>query len=294
MHWKMVLPACLAAVMLLPAAQALSVSIDQESPITLPASAPLSVPFTVTVDCVNDVLLGLAGNPAAVGSYAVEVTLSGPSWVAAEPVTINVDTSACLTAVPDLAISEGGAINVAATPEAPGMTTQPVTLDANGAMATTDIQVEYVPGYMFMVDETFPLEVGHHGANFSAVIHQFANARSMAMFEILEPADCVAVSGLPEFYVADDTQLGGSNESMLPVTIRVTPRCEDWEEDTFTFKTWNHFLDDGAVKTSDQEITWTFMSAHDDHDESADSPGVGAVALFGLLAAAFVAVRRRQ
>lgn len=287
------LPACVAAAMLVPVGQALTISIDQESPITLPAAAPLAIPFTITVECLEDVLLGVAGDPAGVGSYAVEVTAAGPTWLTAEPVTINVDTSACLTAVPDLAISEGGAISVVPLASAPGMSMQTLTLDANGATAATDVQVEYVFGYDFIVDQEFPLDIGHDGANFTAIIHQFANARSMAMFEILAPAECVTVAGIPEFYVADDAELGGDNESMLPVTIRVTPRCEEWTEDSLTFKTWNHFLDDGAMKTPDEEITWTFRAAQDEDSESEDSPGVGALAVLGLLGAALVVLRRR-
>lgn len=293
MHWKALTAAAFAVMMLAPGGHAISITIDEESPITLGAGNSTALPFTITLDCVEDIIL--SGAAADFGEYTATITPTGPSWLALAPMEMTIDGSACLTAIPSATISAGGSIDLTPNATAPGMSLETLMLDADGAMASVDVQVEYVPGYEFVVDGTFPMELGHDGESFGGVIHQFGNARSMAMFEIIDAGDCVTVTGLPEFYVADDSELAGDLESEVPVTLTATPKCEEWTESSFTFKTWSHFLDDGAAKTDDMEITWTFTPAEHEHEEeSEDSPGAGVLlGALGLLGAAFVIARRR-
>lgn len=288
MQWKTPIVLLSIAMLAAPAANAVSISYDGEDPTTLAVDGATDLPFTVTVDCVEDLLLA--------GSASAEVTVTipdAPAWLNFTDATLTFDGTNCITGASQT-ISQGGTLSVTPDASAPGMVPTGITLDADGATADANIQVDYKPGYSFDVEGNFPMEVPADGTSFPATIHLFGNARSMAMFEVLERPECVSVSGVPDFYTAQDADLAGDMEEMVPLTISVTPCGGEWTEDKFVFKTWSHFLDAGEMKTEDVEITWTFQPAADTVTEGEEgSPGFGLVGLLAALGAAFIVRRRR-
>lgn len=297
MSWKPILATFLLLGAMVPSAQA--VTFDVPSQTTLGAETTTALSFNLTVSCQDFLDEGtLTGGGSA--EYTVTVT-EPPAWLNATDATVTFDATGCVTN-PTGSLQESGSIDLATAAGAPGMTPTTITLstDDGGATQDTDVQVEYVKGYMllFPADE-FPLEIGGEAETFNATIHLFANARSMAMFQVVEKPEYLSVSGLPDFKTVGDDELAGDLEFMQEYPITVTPPSSgSWEEDSITFTTWSHFLDDGDMKTEDETITWTFTNAapaQANGDDSNDSPGGGVVLVgLGLLGAAFVALRRRK
>lgn len=297
MSWKPVLATLLLLGAMVPTAQ--GVAIDAPASTTLAATGGTAISFNVTASCSE---LAEADPITGMGDVDYTVTATDlPEWLNATDTTVTFDASACITGgSPTGSLQESGTIEVTPTAAAPGMSPTTITLEADdGATADTDVQVEYVHGYMLMFDaEAFPMEVGGDEETFNATVHLFANARSMAMFQVVEKPEYLSVTGLPDFKTVGDAELAGEMEFMQTYPITVTPPSTgSWEEDSITFKTWSHFLDDGNVKTEDQTITWTFTNAGPapSDDESNGSPGGGVVLVtLGLLGAALVALRRRS
>lgn len=297
MSWKPLLATFLLLGALVPSVQGVSIS-PPDATTTLAAEGTTALSFNVTASCDEFVPDAITGQGTV--EYTVTATAL-PAWLNASEATVAFDATGCLTN-PTGSLQESGSIDLTTAAGAPGMAPTAITLEADEGAATADadVQVEYVKGYMLMFPaDAFPMEVGAEATTFNATVHLFANARSMAMFQVLERPEYLSVSGIPDFKTVGDEELAGDMEFMQDYPITVTPPTTGtWEEDSITFKTWSHFLDDGNVKTEDETITWTFVNtapAQTGGDDSNDSPGGGVVLVgLGLLGAAFVALRRRK
>ncbi len=277
--------AALLAFMLLPVAAAQTITPD-EDPAVLTPEGITSVGFTASESCLSIATDIITGGTNAAIDYAVTYPagLTGP-----DTVTVTYSGADCLG---DLSGNVDGtsSLDITALPEAPGMASLQVAV-GDGSLP---VQVDYIKGHTFTVDTTFPIEVGAEPVTWNATLVVDSNADTMVMTLTDEKAQFGSIGGLFPFknFIAPPPE--GTTET---IQFTYTPTATDWEEDKIVFTMWSHFIDDGDMKTPDDTIEWTFVNVNDhgSQDEGKkDSPGLGAVALVGLLGAAAVALRRRS
>lgn len=287
--------AAFAAMILLTQASAVTLSAgDDATMTTIPANGSAEIPFTVTVDCLQDVLVGTL---EGMGSYAVTVTGTASVGTITSPgTTVSFSPDDCADPTAGGTATKAGVLSVSDAGSV-GMEKIEVALDANGATDIANVIVDYAPGYDFTFEGGPTFEVSEDSISFPAEIAITANAMSMAMFQVTEAPKFGIIEGLPEFMNVASPLVSG--DGIVPLEITYTPTSSNWESDSITFTTWSHFINDGSMKTQDQVITWTFNNANagpggaGSSSENKESPGAG-ILIVGLGILAAVAVARRS
>lgn len=291
MSWKKASLAILALMLLAPAANAEVTATPDETLTAIAPDATTTVPFTATMACTDFVDEGtITGMGSSVQSFAVTYPagLSGPATV-----DVSIPGEPCLTS-PTGSSSAAGNLPVTAEATAPGMTRLDITLTASDDTASTiSVQVGYRMGHSLIIDREFPIEVGAEPVTWNGTLTVTANADTMVMTQTTEKAQFGTVGGVFPFKNFLDP-MNTVNEVQIMFTY--TPSATEWTDDKMAFTLWSHFMDDGAQKTDDDMIEWTFVNTNDhggEPDDSKGSPGFGALSLIGLVAAAAFVARRR-
>ncbi len=240
--------------------------------------------FSVSVGCATILQAG--------GSSTVAVNVSAPVWMGATGTDVELDPTGC---IPGGSVAGNGTITYAPTNAAPGFQPAEIAITAmlgdETGETTTTAQAGYRPGYQFTFAPGTTIMVTNASESVTMQITVTANADTMLMFEAVEGA--MGSVAIPTFINVVD-QIG--QETTLTQDLTYTPPLDDWTEDTFIFKTWSHYMQDGDLKTPDQQVTLVFVndlppgSGGDSEEE--ESPGVAVPILIGALAAIAIARRR--
>lgn len=267
---------------------ATGIVVTPEAPLApiAPGSAG-SQAFTAEVGCFEMVLGG--------GSTTLNISVVGPSWAGASAQSIELSPADCPTASGVLNVT--GSIDYAISASAPGMAPESVEVTASIGdslgTATTSVTAGYRGTYTLGTDTEFPVQVTEDTVTFNILLTVDANADTMVMFATDDEVQTMGTIAVPTFLNFRD--LSGPTTSEVSVTY--TAPTAAWEQDRFQFTTWSHYLNDGAVKSPDQVITWSFDNAGtttgNGADEGEDSPGAPLVLLSLALVGVAMVLRRR-
>lgn len=235
------------------------------------------------------------------GSSDVTVSVDGEGYVTADDATVELDATECVGSTSGI-ISGDGTVTLEPVDDTLGLKAFNITFSASlGESSDTDevqgVQLDYLPGHDMdpAGDQTF--DVTNGTITFPLEVEITANAKSMVMFERIS-ASAGSVSGFSSmvFDVPNDVR----EETFQ---VKWTAPSGDWDEETVTFYTYSHCLDDTNTLPCDEhqpaDVTWTFVNAGGSSGDNTtggddkDSPGlplVGAVVAIGLVALA----RRRS
>ncbi len=289
--WTLLATGLFAAAMLVPgtAAQAQLPGVElvfEEPAGPVPYDGTTELNFTATIGC-----LGILTSS---GSTDLEVTTDGaPAYLGIQNKTVSFDEADCVAGSGVLTITDS--LSMTPTSEAPGLSTTEVTIvaahgDASDS-STIPITVDYKMGYTWATNITFPYEMTGESVTFDLTLTVDTNAVTMVMFESVTAPLGILPAPFP--YTFNDPMANSTH------TVQITYQAPlgDWTNDTAVIKTWSHYLNDGAVKTADEEMTFTFTraaGAASGGDDGKDSPGVALPVMLALLGAAMVVARRRS
>ncbi len=273
----------------------------QGTGVTLSATAPegnipyagtTEIPFDLTVGCVTLLEAGLTTqSPSPSASIVAE---NAPAFLGIENTTVAFAAGDCAGTSGSAVAS--GVISMTPTMEAPGMSTNEITLLATigggTASTTVPITIDYKMGYTWATNITFPYEMTGDSVTFDLTLTVDTNALTMVMFETVTAPLGILAAPFP--YTFNDPI------AMNNHTVQLTYQAPvgDWTNDTAVIKTWSHYLNDGALKTADENMTFMFTrapgTASGGNGDGKDSPGLALPAIVALLGAALVAARRRN
>ncbi len=289
MSWKKAGLALLAAMLLAPAAHAdVTITPDEELAAINPEGTA-TIGFTASLAC-SELVPGVVTGG---GSQSESLTLTYPEGLTGpETVDLSFSGSPCASN-PTGSTTTTGSIDVTALASAPGMEALNIAAASHDTAAgALTVQVGYRMGHSFIVDVEFPLEVGDEPVTWNGTLTVTANADTMVMTLKEKKSEYGTVSGIFDFKNFRDIPAEGSTETIM---FTYTPASQGWETDSSEFIMWSHYINDGAMKTPDETINWTFVNTQSADEEPAKgSPGFGVVALMGLLGAAAVTLRRRD
>ncbi len=287
--WTLIAAGLLVGALLIPggSAQTAGVTLSFETPAgPLPHNASSELPFTATINCVG--VLSSGGS-----TDVVIATDNAPAYLGIQNKTVSFTNTDCLN--PSGSVDVSDSLTMTPTADAPGMSTMEVTFTASHAgasdSATIPITLDYKMGYTWSTDISFPYELAEDSVTFNITLMVDTNAVTMVMFETVEAPLGILTPPFP--YTFNDPM--AQNTHVVEVTYQAPVGA--WTNDTATLKTWSHFLDDGGLKTPDEQMVFTFTraagtSANGGDDK--DSPGIALPGLLALLGAALYVARRRS
>ncbi|MGB0651869.1 MAG: hypothetical protein ACPGQL_01605 [Thermoplasmatota archaeon] len=251
------------------------------------------LPFTVDVGCA---IFLEAQDPSTTVTVGIP---DAPSWLSVSDVSVAADPAACLSGAGSTTLS--GALSLSPGSDAVGMTNTPLTVTASvgefTSTSTADIKVAYKMGYTHTMNLTFPYTVpeGTEKVLVEYVATVDANAPTMVMWDHVQKP---VLGGMPAPFPHTFQDPVAENE--FTFILEYTVPDGKWTNETVILKTWSHYLEQGDLKTDDEEIVLTFIngdtgSSGSGNGDGEDSPGVALpVLLLGLLAVAGVVARRRS
>jgi hypothetical protein len=303
-----VMATLLVALMLVPLSSAELTFSAGTAPTLIPDGTAQTLIFSATLSCDE---FGDASTIEGQGEVTRTVTFTYPTGFSG-PASADVVFNGQSCIPPEGDPSGDVVVNnltVEITPNAgaSGMKPLDVALASGDATGAIPFKLAYKPGYALIVDQTFPVEVSKDPetgewipVEFTGTISISSNADTMVMMSVTsdEKQQFGNIDGLfvnsPHIFrdlTTDQIENGIEKE----VAFKYTPTSDDWAQDTLTFTTWSHFLNDGEMKTTDDVVTWTFTNAEFDGEESNGAPGFEASLLVvSLIGAAAIIGRRRE